>query len=361
MRSRLTAQANIWPLVAVVCFVLLTLIGTLFVYDSSLVESYNLFGHQYGILFQHLSGLALGIIALGLGFLIPAKWMIKFSPIFYGLGLILLIMVFLPVVGVSVNGASRWIEIMGLRLQPVELMKPATLILLAGLLYQKKHQLAYFLGILGIPAILVIIQPDLGSLLVLAGSCVLLYFLSDGSLKHLGLLGLLALPLLIIAIVLAPYRLARLTTFFNPDSDPLGASFHIRQITLALGQGRWLGKGIGNSVQKFAYIPETSTDSIFAIVGEEVGFLGAGFIIIMYAVLITSLVKVVMTQNSSPLLKLTKLGLVGWIAIQTTLNLAAVVGLVPLTGIPLPLFSYGRSAQVALMFSVGFILRGEKK
>ncbi len=336
------------------------MVGTLFVYNSSLVESFWLFGNQYGVLLQHLSGLGLGAIGLILAWLLPTRWLIKVSPLLYFLGLVLLLAVFIPGIGVSVNGASRWIQILGVRLQPVEFFKPACLIFLAWLMQDGQRSLTKLIITLVLPAIIILLQPDLGSLLILIGAGIITYILSGAPIRQLGFLGLVGLPLLLIAIVIAPYRLSRLTTFFNPDSDPLGASFHIRQITLALGQGGWVGKGIGNSSQKFAYIPETSTDSIFAIVGEEVGFVGSGLIIIVFGLMILGLTKQAIKSSSHKTLQLVKLSLVGWIGLQVVFNLASVVGLVPLTGIPLPLFSYGRSAQVVIWWAIGFILKQDK-
>ncbi len=360
MRSTTHHQWSSWTTLTLVCFIFLVLTGTLFVYNSSLLESFAQFGNQYGVLLQHLSGLALGVMSMTLAWFLPARWMLKISPFLYLIGLLLLLAVFVPGLGVSVNGASRWIQILGVRLQPVEFFKPSYLIFLAWLLQDGQRALTKLILTLFIPTIIILLQPDLGSLLILIGGAVLTYILSGASLKKLGILALAGLPLLILAIVLAPYRLARLTTFFNPESDPLGASFHIRQITLALGQGGWLGKGIGNSAQKFAYIPETSTDSIFAIVGEEVGFLGSGLIIVVFGLMLLGLTQQAVKSSQKPAVRLAKLGLVSWLGVQIIFNLASVVGLVPLTGIPLPLFSYGRSAQVVVWWAVGFILKQDK-
>ena len=188
-----------------------------------------------------------------------------------------------------------------------------------------------------------------------------MFFVAGGSMKYFAGIGIVGIPLVVIAIVMSPYRMQRLTTFLNPESDPLGAGFHMRQVTLALGRGGLWGQGIGNSNQKYSYIPEASTDSIFAIIAEEVGFVGAVAIIgTLFLVLHTgySLLK---TTPLSAAEQLLGYGILFWIGFQIILNLSTVVALVPLTGTPLPFFSYGRSSQVMLLFASGILIRLGRK
>ena len=168
--------------------------------------------------------------------------------------------------------------------------------------------------------------------------------------------GALAIPTVLVEIVTSEYRMKRLTTFLNPQADPLGASFHIRQITLALGRGGWLGQGIGGSQQKYSYIPEASSDSIFAIIAEEIGFLGSLGIISLYIFFFYHAYKLITQQEKEPALQLLGFGIIFWIGLQLILNLSAIVGLVPLTGVPLPFISYGRSSLVMLLFATGVLL-----
>jgi cell division protein FtsW len=242
----------------------------------------------------------------------------------------------------------------------VELLKFSLIIFSANWL--PKHQkLATFLVSMAIPSLLLILQPDLGSLLLILAIGFSLYFFAGGKMKNIAFLGLGAIPIITLIIAFSPYRLERVTTFFNPESDPLGSSFHIRQIVVALGRGGWFGQGFGNSRQKYAYIPEASTDSIFAIVGEESGFIGCLFIIALYLLLIISSYKIATNPKLSPSKQLFGLGINTWITIQTVLNLAAVVSLVPLTGVPLPFFSYGRSSQIMILLAAGCLVRLGKK
>ncbi len=339
---------------------LLTILGVVFVFEASTAESFATFGNQYHYLKQHLIGLAFGIVAFFVGLFIPSKIWIKTSPILYIAGIILLLLVFVPGIGLSLNGARRWISIAGIGLQPIEFFKFAMIVFYSNWL--SSHQrLIPFLFLTAIPAILVILQPDLGSLLVVIAIASSMYFTAGGEIKKLLGLATVGIPFIILAIVASPYRMKRITTFINPESDPLGASFHIRQITLALGRGGLMGQGIGESQQKFSYIPEASTDSIFAIIAEEIGFLGSLGIIGIYCVFFFHAYKIVAESEQPKNIQLLGMGIILWFGLQLILNLSAVVGLVPLTGVPLPLISYGRSSLVMLLFAIGILLRIGKK
>lgn len=339
----------------------MSLIGLLFVFEASTAESFILFENQYHFLIQHGLGLAIGLVALGIATLIPSNFWIKSALIWYILGLVLLLLVFVPKLGLELNGARRWISIGNARFQSIEFFKFALVAFFANWL--SKHQkFPPFLFLTGLPALLIILQPDLGSLLLLLAIAGSMFFVAGGDIKKI--LGLLAIsiPIIIISIVSSPYRLKRLTTFINPESDPLGASFHIRQITLALGRGGWTGQGIGNSNQKYSYIPEASTDSIFSIIAEEIGFLGSLSILSLFIIYFYNANKIVTNSKKSKSIKLLGFGIIIWIGLQVILNLSAVVGLIPLTGMPLPFFSYGRSALVMLLFATGILIRiGKEK
>jgi cell division protein FtsW len=347
-------------IVVIVLVMLLSTLGTVFVFEASVAESLSTFGDRYYLFKQHLVGLLIGWIAFFVGLMIPAKIWIKISPIVMVTAIISLILVFIPGVGINLNGASRWLSIAGLTIQPVEIVKFALITYLAAWL-PKQKDLWPFLIIVSIPTILLILQPDLGSLLVVFTIACSLYFVAGGNLKQLGIMTLITIPLLVVAIVTSPYRMQRVLTFFNPDSDPLGSSYHVRQIVLALGRGGLFGQGLGNSTQRFSYIPEASTDSIFAIVAEETGFVGSSIIICMFALLIFIIFKLVNQTQNSIEIKLLGNGLAIWITAQTLLNLSAVVALVPLTGVPLPFFSYGRTALIMILFATGVLLNTGKK
>ncbi len=334
---------------------ILTAIGTLFVFESSVAESFALFNDQFFLLKQHFIGLALGLIALVVAIKTPTAFWLKTAGIWFIVSIVLLLAVFIPGIGMELNGARRWISLGGFRLQPVEFLK-LSIVLYFSQWLSKHQRFGPFLALTSLATLLIILQPDLGSTLIVIGLAFSLFFVSGGSLKHIGTLALVGLPLLIGVIVFSPYRLQRVTTFLNPNSDPLGASFHARQNILALGRGGLFGKGFGNSNQKFNYVPEASTDSIFAIIAEEVGLVGS-FVIFMLFCLFFYLLYSIAAAETDPAIRLMLFGIMAWIGFQTILNLGAVVALVPLTGTPLPFFSYGRSSQVMILFATGLVIR----
>lgn len=336
--------------------ILLSLIGLLFVFESSVAQSYQLFETPYHFVIQHTAGLLAGLTLFFIAQKIPSDYWAKLAPATMILGIVLMVLVFIPPIGLSLNGASRWVSLAGFTFQSVEFFKFAFFSYLA-LWLKKEPSLLPFLMMIALPTILLLLQPDLGSLLLILSVATTLFFVAGGQIKELALLSAIGVPAVMVAILTSPYRLKRLTTFLNPDSDPLGASFHIRQITLALGRGGILGQGIGNSNQKYAFIPEVSTDSIFAIVAEELGFLGSFLIICLFFFFFLFSFRIITKPKLSTEKKLLGTAIVLWIAYQTLLNLGAVVALIPLTGIPLPFFSYGRSSQLMLLFASGILYK----
>lgn len=347
---------NPYPKALFLVALLLSGLGLFFVFEASVAESFNTFGHQYHFLQRQAIGFVVGLIALGVGFFMKPSFWRRISPIGYLIGLFFLIGVFIPGISLELNGAHRWLSFGGLRLQPVELFKFMLLAFFASWM-SRTQKVATFLFFTGIPALLIISQPDLGSVLVLVWIAFGLYFLAGGELKMISMLGIIGGVLVAVAILTSPYRLERLKTYLNPDLDPLGSGFHTRQITIALGNGGWFGVGLGNSRQKHAYIPEASSDSIFAIVAEEVGYVGSMFILSLYLLYFHFARKIIGVLKKGSFEFLLAWGILLWISGQTLLNLAAVVVLVPLTGLPLPFFSYGSSSLVMVLFSTGILMK----
>jgi cell division protein FtsW len=341
-------------LALLVLTIVLAILGSIFVLEASATESFETFGNQYVLLKQHLLGLGLGVISLSLGMFLPHKFWIKASPFMFISSLILLVLVFIPGIGLELNGSKRWISVFGFVVQPVETLKLSLSAFYARWLTHHQR-FGPFLFITAVCTGLIILQPDLGSTLLIATLATSMYFLAGGKIKNILITLAVGIPLVIGLIFSSSYRRNRLTTFLNPESDPLGSSFQIRQITLALGRGGLVGQGLGNSSQKFAYIPEASSDSIFAIVGEELGFLGSTLIILMFVGFITLGFKIV-NAVKDPDIKLLGQACLVWIGLQIMLNLGAVVALIPLTGMPLPFFSYGRSSQVMVFLATGYII-----
>ncbi|KUK79187.1 MAG: Stage V sporulation protein E [Microgenomates bacterium 39_7] len=327
-------------------------LGIFFVLEASAVESYSLYGHQYYYVLRQLQWFGVGVFAFIIGWLTPNKIWKKFSPILYVVGLILMSLVFIPSLGIEINGARRWFVLFGISIQPVEFFKIGLILFFSKWLLEHQRILPLF-SLLVLPSAILLLQPDFGSLLVVLFTAFCLYYAGGGSLKKLSPFVLGFVLVLTLAVIFSPYRIRRVQTFFNPESDPLGASFQIRQITLALGSGGMWGRGLGNSQQKYAFIPEASSDSIFAIVAEEVGFIGSMVIISLFLYYLYTLFQLSQSLSNDSYSQLLTTGLFILVAGQTLLNLGAIVALVPLTGLPLPFFSYGGSALVSLLFLNG--------
>lgn len=353
MKLRRPAFSVEWGVFLLTC--ILCVMGILFVFESSVAEAFADFGNQFYYVKQQSISFCIGLMGLLVGIFIPTEFWKKISPLMYGLSIILLIMVFIPGLGFEVNGARRWVDIAGVNFQPVEVVKFAMIIFFAN--WMERHQkLPPFLFLTGLPVALLFLQPDMGSALIVISIAFGLYYLAGAPLKTFLATGATGVGLLLLLILTSPYRMRRLTSFLDPESDPLGASFHIRQIIIALGNGGILGQGIGNSRQKFSYIPEASTDSIFSIVAEEIGFIGCLFIISLFALFLKLVHQICKKPPAGSYDHLLAHGIMIWLGMQIVLNLSAVVALVPLTGVPLPFFSFGGTSLVMVLSVIGILI-----
>lgn len=276
----------------------------------------------------------------------------------------LLILVFVPGIGPTLLGAKRWINLGVTLFQPSELAKLTFLFYLAAWFEQRDHALGNlrqgmmpFLLTLGLVAGLVLLQPDLGTTIIIVLMSVTVYFVAGGSLKHLAAMGGLGGLLLLIIVKLEPYRAKRLTVFLNPDVDPTGQgiSYHIRQAWIAIGSGGLFGLGLGRSQQKFNYLPEPAGDSIFAVTAEELGFVFVIFFILAWLGLTLRGLRI---ARSAPdrFGQLVAIGITTWLGLQAFMNIGALSGVLPLTGIPLPFMSHGGSAMIISMAAVGVMM-----
>lgn len=339
----------------------LSLFGILMVYDSSVAIAVRDFGNQYYYAREQAKWLIVGMATLGVfSFIDYHYWQKLAFPILMGT-FILLLAVFLPGIGVRALGAHRWINFGFFILQPAELAKLSIVIYLSAWFTSREHgRLFSFLLLMAMVVGLVLIEPDLGTSIILVSIAVILYFGSGAPFFHFGvLLPTLALGLIGLAII-SPYRMARLTTFLHPDQDTQGASYHIHQALLALGSGGWFGVGVGQSRQKYEYLPEANTDSIFAIIGEEFGFVGAASVILAFVFLVWRGFRIA-RRAPDRFGTLIALGVTVWIAVQTVINLSAMAALMPLTGVPLPFISYGGSSLIIILAAVGILLNVSRK
>ncbi len=353
-----TGIGDRWLLAATI---ILAAIGILMVYDSSVAIALRDFANPYYFVREQVKWLVLGFLAFGICSRVPYTIFRAFAvPMLLGT-LVLLIAVFIPGFGVRALGAHRWLNFGIFIVQPAELAKLTMVIYLAAWFSTKERgRLLAFLLLIGMVVGLVVIEPDLGTAVTILGTALAMYFLSGAPIMHfVGLIPVLLTGIAGLAVV-QPYRLRRVLTFLNPDADPLGSSYQIRQVLLALGSGGLFGVGLGKSRQKYEYLPEANTDSIFAILGEETGFIGTTIVLVLFLFLVWRCFKIARRVNE-PFGKMLVLGIGSWIGIQTFINIGSMVAVVPLTGVPLPLISYGGSNLVITLGALGIVYNISKK
>ena len=334
----------------------ISLFGLLMVFDASSFISFRDFGTKYHYSTEQLLWMVLGFAGMGFFSWFDYKKFYALSVPLLIIAIGLLLAVFIPGIGVKVLGASRWINLHVFVLQPAEFVKLTLAIYLsAWFSSREKGRFLAFLLLMGLVLGLVLLEPDMGTAIIILCEAFILYFLSGGKIMHF----LSAIPLLglggVLLAILSPYRAKRLATFLNPTQDTGSSSYHVRQILIALGSGGWFGVGLGNSLQKYAYLPENTTDSIFAIIAEEIGFLGSLVVLAILAAIIWCGIKIAQA-TTDPFGRLLAGGITAFLASQMLINLGAQTALLPLTGVPLPFISYGGSALVVDLCSIGILL-----
>lgn len=332
----------------------LTFLGLVAVADASSPQALASFGDKFYFLKQQGLWMIIGIVAFFLCTKIKYSFWEKLAtPLFFS-SVLLLIAVLFPGFSYKALGARRWIDIGFLSFQPSEVIKLGLVLYFAKLAKSEKGALSYFIP-LAVVVGLIMLQPDLGTTLVVSAVGFVQIFVAGVNWLHffgsLALGGVLATLL----VIFSPYRMDRLRTFFETTSDPLGKGYHIRQILLALGSGGIFGVGIGASRQKYLFLPEASTDSIFAIIAEELGFLGSVVIMALFALFIYKGYKIALNAPDK-FSQVLASGITAWIGGQAFLNIASMVALTPLTGIPLPFFSYGGSSLVMILTACGILV-----
>jgi cell division protein FtsW len=334
----------------------LSLFGLLMVYDSSLMLALRDFGDKYYYVREQIQWMILGWIGCLVLSRIPYRLYKSIALPILVVIMVMLVSVFIPGIGVKALGAHRWIHIGPIVLQPAEFAKLATVIYLSAWLSKKERgRLLAFVLLLGMLGGLILLEPDMGTAMILSASAVFLYFVSGAPTRHFLYIVPVAAVLIVVMAVASPYRFARLTSFMNPEKDPLGSSYQIRQSIIALGSGGLFGVGLGKSRQKYEYLPEANTDAIFSIVGEETGFVGTVLLIGLYMLIVWKGLSVA-THAPDPFGRMLAAGVTGWIGVQACINMAAAAALIPLTGVPLPLISSGGSSVVTILAGVGIIV-----
>ncbi|MFZ2970188.1 MAG: putative lipid II flippase FtsW, partial [Minisyncoccia bacterium] len=347
--------------------ILLLIFGFVMISSASVVMSYKNFGYNYYYLIhQFLYGLFPGIVLMLIFKNVDYSVYKKQSRLFLIITIVLLLIVFTPGLSFGAKGASRWVEIWDFSFQPSEFAKLTFIMYLASWLCSKEKEikslsegLIPFIVLVALMAIPLIFQPDLGTLIIIIAIATSMYFVSGAKVGHIFSLLALGVIATIFMIKIAPYRMDRLMVFLHPELDPRGIGYQINQALLALGSGGIFGLGFGHSRQKFNYLPEPMGDSIFAIIGEELGFIGLFFLVVLFLLFAIRGYKIV--KNAPDKFgKFIAVGITSWIVFQAFMNIAAITSLIPLTGIPLPFISYGASSLVSSLLGMGILLNISK-
>lgn len=336
---------------------ILVFVGIVAVAEASAPQALNVFNDKFRFLKDQLLWAAIGIVMLLITSKVSYKFWEKVATPFFLVNILLLVLVLIPGIGLRVLGARRWIPL-PIFFQPSEIIKFGIVLFMAKMISKKKASVFYFTPLI-IVAGLIMLEPDLGTTLIIILAVTIQIFASEINLLQFAGIGILGSLGVFILTVLSPYRKDRLLTFLEATRDPLGKSYHIRQVLLALGSGGLFGVGLGGSRQKYLFLPESSTDSIFAVIAEEIGFVGSFVIILIFAFFIFRAFKIARGAPDK-FSQFLALGITAWIGGQTILNIASMTALVPLTGIPLPFISYGGSSLIMIMFATGILLNISK-
>ncbi|HET8580983.1 MAG TPA: putative lipid II flippase FtsW [Candidatus Paceibacterota bacterium] len=315
------------------------------------------------ILFSHLVlGVGIGTVLLLIAARVPYRLYKKAAPYFYGGSVLLTALTLIPALSLSTKGASRWLIIGPLSVQPSEFLKIGVIALLAWYLttYRTKlrdwrYGLGGYLAILAVPALLLLKQPDTGTLGVIAFTTLAMFWAAGAQWRQLGALAAIGIVLLAGLALVRPYVLERVTTFLHPNANGQTSGYQIQQSLIAIGSGGITGRGLGQGIQKFSYLPEPMSDSIFAVAGEEFGFIGCLVIVGLFAAFAMRGYRIA-TRTPDRFGALLAVGIVTYIAGEAFINIGAMLGILPLTGIPLIFISHGGSAMLVALASAGVLL-----
>ena len=346
---------------------LLLVMGTLLVYAATR-EWYarNGLDPQY-YLKRHVINIAIGVLLAYGTTVIDYRLLRAYTPIFWGLSVLGLVIVLIPGLGSTVNGARAWIALPGgFQIQPAELAKIAIIIGMSMLLSERSHNsdepssqdVIQALVIAGLPVLLIIIQPDMGTVFIISASVVTIIAVSGAPSRWVAGLLIVAVVGAGVAVqtgVISEYQLNRLQTFVDPTADTQGAGYQLRQARITVGSGGLIGTGLFNGPQTNGrFVPEQQTDFIFTVAGEELGFIGSGFILLLY-LLVLMRAFTIARRTSDPFGRLVTTGVIAWFAFQLFENIGMTLGLMPMTGVPLPFISYGGSSMFATLIGFGLL------
>lgn len=347
---------------------IISVFGLAILTSASFPASQEKFGESFyylkrQIFFGILPGFFIGFLC----FKLPLKFFKKRAPIFLLINIAILALVFIPGLGIKIGGAVRWLNLKFISFQPSEFLKITFILYLGSWLSARKEKkskelsktLFAFLIILGLISIFLILQPDVSTLIILIITALVMYFLAETPAWHTILVCLILGGLILFLIMSAEYRLNRILIFLNPNLDPLGRGYQLKQSLIGVGAGRVFGRGFGFSQQKFGFLPATISDSIFSVLAEETGFIGSIILTFFYLIFFLRGFKIG-RETQDAFSRIVALGITWWLTFQAFFNIGAMIGIFPLTGIPLPFISSGGSAIIAELTAIGILLNISK-
>lgn len=338
-------------------------LGLVFVYSASWYSAYNDYGNSYYFVFKQSIGALVGLVAMVACMLCNIQWIKKLWIIGIAVSIVLLLLVFVPGIGIENYGATRWIGFGGFSIQPSEIAKFAYVLFCAVYMssrdMSKLHNALLPIAVGLVLCVLIILEPNMSITMCMALIMLVMLFLSGVKIKHFLLACaplLIAVPLL---ILLEPYRMQRLIAYLDPWASPKDEGYQLIQSLYALGSGGWFGLGLFNSRQKYEFLPFAESDFVFSIIGEEIGLVGCMFVLALYIVVIYRgiVIAINCTERYTAYLSA---GIVAVIAVQSFINFAVVTGSMPPTGLPLPFISYGGTSLVVFMSATGLLLNCSK-
>ena len=350
----------------IILVLFLSIFGCIMIYSASSIISEFKYNNPYKYLIHQSIFTIIGISIMFILSKINYKYYYKYANLLLFISTILLILVLIPGIGSVRNGSRSWFAIGSFGIQPSELTKIVLIIFVSKYLSKNKKDMHEIIKttlpiiiIIMLNFLLILLEPDFGTGAIIVLTLIVLLFTSNIKLSFFIKIGILGIIGIVILILIAPYRLARITSYLNPWSDPLGSGFQIIQSMYAIGPGGLFGLGLGNSIQKHFYLPEPQTDFIFSIITEELGFISVILLTSIYIILFYNVIKISLCTKDS-FGSYLSLGLILELVLQTLLNLLVVVGLIPVTGVTLPFLSYGGSSLLICMSMIGIILNISK-
>ncbi|MGR9114176.1 MAG: putative lipid II flippase FtsW [Gammaproteobacteria bacterium] len=344
----------------------LLVIGYVMVSSSSLHLGAKMANNSMHYPVRQLAHIVLGLILAAGIFNVPLKFWEELGPLSFMVGLVLLVLVLIPGLGVKVNGSVRWISVAGFRIQVSEVVKLISVVYMAG--YVTRHReivqasaygLMKPLGMFSIACVLLLLEPDFGSAVVILTIALGIMFLSGARLWPFGMLLALVASSASLLVIFSPYRLKRVISFLDPWADPLNTGFQLVQALISFGRGEWAGVGLGSGIQKLFYLPEAHTDFLFSVIAEELGLLGVVTVIVLFSLFIWRAFEIGLLAETAGnnFAAFTAYGIGIWFGFQAFINMGVNMGMLPTKGLTLPLMSYGGGSMIVMCCAVALLFR----